>query len=410
MLDIVRCPKCSGKIKIDEGDGLFGIASCGCSVYPVVFSILVLKRDDIARRLLDLVRKKKYGQIPAIILGREYFKFRVLSLLESMGGRWTFAAFRSARALDLWNTGRYSSVYFKYRYGSGSFVATFPFLSYCRGRTLELCSGTGHFSYWIDRMLKTEASAGQPAVPQKPGLVCLDHSVKYLFLLKKFFAKDAFCISMDLNERLPFSDGVFSTVVCVDGLHYLSDKKKIIDESKRTLTDNGNMVFTHTHNRLNRRHAFTGDPLSPAEYRGLFGDYRVNLYPEEKFFNCPVNLKDGLGYHATPEELDASYALQIVAGKSPVDFSEIPAMERRITDALVSPGEKKIINPIFGVKKTADGFLLKLKIPHPEFLREYPEIKTIFPEEIKLPSDVLINTDEGLYRRFIVLNVPGRYV
>jgi SAM-dependent methyltransferase len=49
---------------------------------------------------------------------------------------------------------------------------------------------------------------------------------------------------LDATDRLPFSDGAFDALVCIDAINHLPDRPRIIAEWSRLLKTGGRLVFT----------------------------------------------------------------------------------------------------------------------------------------------------------------------
>jgi SAM-dependent methyltransferase len=51
-------------------------------------------------------------------------------------------------------------------------------------------------------------------------------------------------LEADANTRLPFADGVFDAVLCVDALNHLRDRRFVLSEWARVLKNGGAVLFT----------------------------------------------------------------------------------------------------------------------------------------------------------------------
>ncbi|MGD9691941.1 MAG: methyltransferase domain-containing protein [Phycisphaerales bacterium] len=63
---------------------------------------------------------------------------------------------------------------------------------------------------------------------------------------------DVACVAADMEARLPFEDGSFDVVLCVEGIEHVVDRHKTLKELRRVLRPGGRMLIT-TPNLLSLR-------------------------------------------------------------------------------------------------------------------------------------------------------------
>ncbi|MCS7281374.1 MAG: class I SAM-dependent methyltransferase [Desulfobacterota bacterium] len=105
---------------------------------------------------------------------------------------------------------------------------------------------------------------------------------------KVFEIPDIPCIYIDMTKEIPFSDGYFDYVLCVEGLEHTTDPYKAVSEMSRVLKDGGYAIFTipnYCNMEKRIKYVLTGyltRPKSIKEYRE-----RGNLYD---FHNTPLTI------------------------------------------------------------------------------------------------------------------------
>ncbi|MGH7823520.1 MAG: class I SAM-dependent methyltransferase [Candidatus Binatia bacterium] len=94
--------------------------------------------------------------------------------------------------------------------------------------TFAACSSTFFTRGLRERLLPTPP----PAVPERPG--------------------DVACVPGDMEERLPFPDGDFDVVLCVEGIEHVKNRHRLLEELRRVLRRGGRLILT-TPNMLSVR-------------------------------------------------------------------------------------------------------------------------------------------------------------
>jgi SAM-dependent methyltransferase len=93
-----------------------------------------------------------------------------------------------------------------------------------RGRVLDVPAGRGAMSRWLgDHGFEVTACDLYPDLFEAPGVEI--HRA-------------------DLNQRLPFANGAFDYVVCIEGLEHLENPKQAVREFTRVLRPGGRVIIT----------------------------------------------------------------------------------------------------------------------------------------------------------------------
>jgi 2-polyprenyl-3-methyl-5-hydroxy-6-metoxy-1,4-benzoquinol methylase len=88
---------------------------------------------------------------------------------------------------------------------------------------------------------------------------------------------DVRCVAGDMEERLPFPDGSFDYLICMEGIEHVMDRHRVLAEFRRVLKRNGTLLIS-TPNLLSVRarlaYALAGQRTFKAhldEYTGVWG-------------------------------------------------------------------------------------------------------------------------------------------
>jgi SAM-dependent methyltransferase len=91
-------------------------------------------------------------------------------------------------------------------------------------------------------------------------------------------------MKVDLNKVLPYPDGYFNYIICIEGIEHLKNTWFTLSEFNRILKNEGKLIITtpNIHNFISRLKFF------------LFGSFR--------YFNSKINLNDNsfIGQHINP--------------------------------------------------------------------------------------------------------------
>ena len=428
LLKLMKCPYCGTDFEIDEVYSeneervINGCIKCECNEYPILEGILVLKNTPTKNYIINYLKNKKIEKAIALLFGNytndicraadfieskpfgKLFKKSLLSFVNSSSKKkYKKYSDKKLSFCDVLGNGP-SDGYFKHRFSSQTFWSLYPFIPLLRekqGRILEVCCGAGHASFVISKYINPDE------------LISVDGEFKSLYLAKKYFSNAEF-INIDANYQLPFKDDIFSSVFMMDAFHYVDARALLAKEFERVLDKEGMLLLLHLHNALVENVA-AGKPLSPSTWKGLFDNLNVIALPEKSIVEDFI-LRDRLDLSKkySQEELNSSDAISMIGGADLDCFDGIWKDILEVKDNL-------IINPIYRIKEEGNRILLEREFPSEFFRKEYPLTEKYLPERSEIDkrfvngrsvcvSDSSEIKIEDLMRKFVVINVPGKYI
>jgi SAM-dependent methyltransferase len=252
-----------------------------------------------------------------------------------------------------------------------------------------------------------------------PGLelIAADSDFVNLFLARHFTVPHAVTLCVDAELPLPLANGCVDALWCIDGLHYLRSKMALLSEVDRVVTADGTWVFAHMHN-VKGMNENPGTPLSADGYakRFSFGRQRLMAEPEIlRQFQTEGSLD--LTAQADVDSLASSHALTLVGARTDTLWDKHASLD----DALCRRPDLLRFNPIYEVKKTADGLNLTSAWPSDSLRLECIGRMPILPETACVPSRVVdeiaaLRTSRSLsddvrklLRSFVLVSLPSCY-
>ena len=385
LLDILRCPYCGTGLAIVENDASAledthlheGVLGCECCAYPVVAGIPVLIASEPTRRALHTLEAGRSEEALLGLLGlsdegprRE--EFRRLMRRDD-------ATYREALALLCEDA---EGTCFLYRFTDPTYVTMKALLGAIaqeewpfRGRTLDLCGGSGH----LTRIL----SAVRPAEEgPMPSTYLADVYFWKLWLAGRFTAPDSASVCCDANHPLPFARDSFSTVLLADAFPYIWHKRLLAEEIMRLTGDAGVVVMPHLHSALGDNFS-AGDTLTPSAYQGLFAPLEPRLFSDARMFDDVLErgVVD-LAHDVSPEDLGDEPALTLVASTRADLFRRYHVPEDpEVTGVLT-------VNPLYRVDQRGGSSVLTLTFPTPEYEEEFGECRRYLPDRITVEADL----------------------
>ncbi|MDI6781637.1 MAG: class I SAM-dependent methyltransferase [bacterium] len=407
LLKYLICPFCAEGLQVDKVINvkdtriIDGILRCPCHRYPIISGILCLQGDEISEKALRLLdRKKTHAALYLMLEGRMMKK--VISLTKRL-----HLAPRFWKIISFWNW-KYWTSYLRYRFSAPNFICSLslmPLIKEAGGYMLDVCAGVGHFAFMATKHI--------PATK----IVCVERRFTSLYLAQEFFAPHAAgYIDWDASQMLPFVDGFFNSVVCLDSFHYIDTKYLFSKEMMRVLNKDGILLIPHIHNS-SLPDVLPGAPLSLSHYQKLFGDLEIRMISEERM------LKDLLSEHVVelssandePVSLPEAVSLAIDnAGNFTLAASKSDKYFKRYSTEMLfaSSPVNLVVNPIYKVKKCRDGIRLKLKFPCRLYRAEFPLIERYFEKKLFISNDDLKSEEKRMMwqKRFILVDVPLRFM
>lgn len=413
LLDILRCPFCGTAVSIVDNDALTrqgdqidaGVLGCECCAFPVVAGIPVMMADETTRHALRALEAGRSEDALSGLLGfsddPERERFRMLLSQDS-------ATYCDALELLCHDA---ESTYFLYRFTDPTFLTADALLRAIgqqhwpmKGRTLDLCGGSGHLTRVLSGLRPAEA---EPV----PGTVLADVYFWKLWLAGRFTAPDSEPVCCDANHPLPFARATFSAVVVADAFPYIWHKRLLAEEMMRLAGPDGVVVMPHLHSALGDNFS-AGDTLTPAAYYALFASHQPRLFSDERILNDVIERRVvDLTHNVSPEELGTEPALTLVASARDDLFRryELPD-EREVTGEL-------LVNPLYRVERSGESSILTLTFPTPEYEAEFDACRRYLPDRITVEADLtgpilretLGTAYEGLRDRRVLIDAPVRY-
>jgi SAM-dependent methyltransferase len=307
-VDIMICPDCKSNFEIkeifkrNEDRIIAGIIGCKCWSYPILDEILIFDKKQIMNTnyLIELLRTgkietattsplelKKFDKIllhfyslikRAGVIKKPSNSFTALmtSLKKKRYNEYfaknrTFFKLMNELKPNTWGD------YLKHRFSAESFWSMYPFIPLLKEKNdmiLDLGCGAGHVAYIVSKNVS----------PRK--LICVDRDYTLLQTAKRFFAGDAEFICQNLNNPLPFKDGVFSSIIMLDSFHYVANRANLANDLERMLISDGLLLISHLHNSLIETVAI-GFALEPSAWESLFSKLKIKSIPEKELI---VNL------------------------------------------------------------------------------------------------------------------------
>ena len=427
LLELIRCPYCGTDFKIgeiyseNEEEIINGYIKCECNEYPILEGILILKNTPTKKHIINYLKKKAITKAIALSFGPgindicraidiiepnpcgKIFKKSLLGFVNYFSKkRYGRYSNKNLSFCDVLGSGP-SDAYFKHRFSTQTFWLTYPFIPLLRKkqkRILDVCCGAGHVSFVISKYVNPDE------------LICVDGDFKSLYLAKKYFSNAEF-INIDANYQLPFKDGTFSSILMPDAFQYIDARVLLAKEFERVLSKEGMLLLLHLHNALAKNVA-AGKPLSPSTWMGLFDNIKVTALPEKKLIEDFI-LRDLLDLSKSYSEKELNVSdISIIGG---VDLDCFDGIWKDIFNIK----ENLIINPIYKMKEEGDKILLEREFPSEMFRKEYPLTEKYLPEGCEIDkrfvdgrSVCVSDSDEieieDLMRKFVVINVPEKYI
>jgi uncharacterized protein YbaR (Trm112 family)/SAM-dependent methyltransferase len=385
LLDTLRCPYCGTALAIVANEALAvrqrvierGILGCECCAYPVVAGIPVLTADDRTRDAMHTLEAGRHEDALLMLLGASDDVARREHVREHV--RRPDATYREALSALCDDA---EGTYFLRRFADPTYVMMEALLRAIaqpgwplRGRTLDLCGGTGHMTRLLDALRPPQDGVAV-------GTVVADLAYWKLWLAKRFVAPAAAPVCCDANSPLPFERDSFSTVLLADAFPYIWHKRLLAEEIMRLVGAGGVAVLPHLHSSLGENHS-AGDTLTPAAYRDLFAPLAPHLFGDERLLDDVLERRVvDLTRDATPEEIGGEPTLTLVASRRRDLFRAYEVPE----DGDVR-GELAV-NPLYRVERRGGSTILTLDFPTPEYEAEFGACRRYLPDRVEVAGDL----------------------
>ena len=414
LLDILRCPFCGTAVSIVENEALVrdgaridaGVLGCECCAFPVVAGIPVMMADETTRCALHALEAGRGDEALFGLLGladdtprREHF--RMLMARDTA----TYSDALELLCPDAEGT------YFLYRFTDPTFLTGEALLRAIgqqhwpvQGRTLDLCGGSGHLTRVLTALRPPDGAL-------VPGTVLADVYFWKLWLARRFTAPDCAPVCCDANHPLPFTRGMFSTVVVADAFPYIWHKRLLAEEMMRLAGTDGVVVMPHLHSASGNNFS-AGDTLTPAAYHALFESSQPRLFSDERMFKDVIEHRVvDLTRDVSPEQLGTEPSFTLVASARADLFRRYELTDERDVSGKLS------VNPLYRVERRGAVSILTLTFPTPEYEAEFGECRWYLPDRITVEADLtgpilretLGSGYEELRDRRVLIDAPVRY-
>lgn len=414
LLDILRCPFCGTALSVVENDALVvegdhlveGVLGCECCAFPVIAGVPVLLADDPTREAL---RSLEAGRGEDALFG-------LLGLSEDPARRERFrdlmrretATYREALGILCDDA---EGAWALYRFTDPTFVTAETVLRAIgqrpwpkRGRTLDVCGGTGH----LTRVLQGLRS---PDDGMAAGTILADVYFWKLWLAGRFMVPDAAPVCCDANNPLPFARAAFSTVLLADAFPYIWHKRMLADELMRLAGEDGIVIMPHLHSALGDNFS-AGNTLTPAAYHALFAPHQPRLFCDARLFDDVIERRVvDLTRDVSPEELGTEPALTLIASRRADLFQRYEVSQVREVRGELA------VNPLYRIERSGGSSVLTLDFPTPEYEAEFSECRRYLPDRVVVEADLTgpirrealgPRFDELRVRR-VLIDAPIRY-
>lgn len=417
----LRCPYCGGKfcvvLSLDKKQNHlnYGIIRCYCSKFPVVEGILILKKGNITNIVIKLIKQKRKKDAINILCGvhgtlnvyaEKLVDFNIIpeKMQESfllgfkrLKNRNFFAELSNGNdfhsVLKSMKQGVYEE-YFFHKYSLDTFAELAPFLSMIKdGYVLDVGCGMGNFAFIVKELF-----------PDVKLFLC-DFNFHFLFVAKKYFVRDATFVCNDCENGMPFSDSMFSSIFASDFFCTIRNKKRLVSEFERMITQKGNVVLSHLHNKEKN---IWGKNLSSEGYVSLFDLKHVMLVGEKNVRGKKtLNLQKSSNRYISPECAD-NRNFELVASNSKEAYKKYES-NKGVLIKNIQENTKFVFNPLYDVSETADKYILNRKKLSAWMIEENPDIRTRLKRKITFDKNSKKKVWEWMIENFYVIRCPENF-
>lgn len=453
-MQYLNCPACSGDLKKEENFSQgFGVIKCSeCRTeYPVIEGIFVMMQPQKRLNVFAQTQKKnvlkegisvreichkiKKGDIEgvrqSVIYSIPYESYSLPGWVEKISGkllkRMIRRALRSSYFSNFWarsvarvlksdQTTAYDAMrayyqenkhfnYFFYKFGQPRFLTTLSLattIKFDANPVLDLACGQGHLLHFITGMNPESTAIG------------LDRNFFQLYLAKKFIAPNGAYVCAEADEKLPFKDRTFNSVICADAFHYFQNKVSCVRDLKKVTVKGGTIIINRAGNQSVEPNE--GRELTPQGYAKLFGAMPVEVFDESSLLDRYLNKKKpNLAKSVNPIDIGKKKWLTIVASQNRQVYMDYGPMDKWPHSI-----GKLALNPLY--RKTGqhrDG-QEHYKFAYPSDWYEYENSswRRYAPEELFISDSILSSLTQekkdakidDLINRFVVMGFPQKYM
>lgn len=445
-LDLLRCPFCGTRLSVIENAALdrspdrieSAVLGCECCAFPVLAGIPVMIADDATRDAIHALEAGRRDDALHMLLGLDETRCNVFRRLTSGDREPTYRELLDVLCLDA------EADYMLHRFSDPTALLVEALLdglgtaglpgaarnppaataspslagagtslpptsmapppnrgrsAFSAGLALDLCGGCGHLTRVLLR---------QPACA---GAVLADLHFWKLWLAARFLAPESDPVCCDANNPLPFTDGLFSTVLLSDAFPYIWHKRLLAGEMQRAAIDDGVIVMPHLHSAHGENYS-AGDTLSPTAYANLFTTLGPKLFDDRTLLDGVLaeRVLDLLN-DVSPGECGDTPSTTLLATRDAALYRRFDVLDPiHLTGVLT-------VNPLYRVDYQNGVSRLTLTFPTPEYEQEFGLAKRYLPASLAVEADLRGATtpaDVGppygdLRRRRVLIDAPRGY-
>ena len=449
LLDILRCPFCSGKFSVISGDEQsqgweYAVLACYCECYPVVAGIPIIRKGilgakgekpqtisrfiesgrsqdallamamppepagaDLAPKWLQqLPQIKGMGRLKDIIGKFSIPGWARLAQKFIIEGSEHKTAKDYFRFHFLYSNRKEEYNYFLNRFAQPRQLVALSLMtlieSPCKP-VLDFGCGFGHLTRHL------------PCRINHQPLIGADLDFMRLYVAKNILAPDASYVCCNGDVPLPFPDKLFSVSYVSDTLFMVTNKVVCSKEIQRVSDSDGLIIVSGIRNRLGKPHYSATMPY--YTYGELF-----DSLPHRLLANCDVldryvsKLGPALSRSSVRQTLEEEPWFSIIATKR----EELLVDRGTFVDWPHAEGQLEL-NPLYKpVGKEGNGFdktLYRHVFPSDWYQQEDGDCRKYEPESVSISSQVLKDLSsrrrtaemEDLIARCVIVGVPDRF-
>jgi SAM-dependent methyltransferase/uncharacterized protein YbaR (Trm112 family) len=454
LLPLLRCPQCHGSLQFAAAEPVslacaeFGVLRCGCSKYPVIDGIPVIKRGTVGMfehttgaaevagvtsdqliemiengRSIDALLECLVVPAPAPALLQCLLGWRLShSTFATEVARWRGKKRVEAHLLE--NRDRLSAIdafeffytdgspltrgagdYFRMRFAQPRHLAALALLQSVRPDPkplLDIACGAGHLAHYLTSRRKAVAVVG------------IDFNFFHLWIARHWIAPAAHYVCGDLQDGLPFIPDAFSATFCSDAYHYIQNREQLHREIQRCAP--GRLgILTRVGNAAAMPNE--GSERSVQGYLEEIGAADVRALAEQTLLQCYLDRRNPLlGDADSAATLAHSKWLSFAWNVPPQPRPEASqGVDEEWPHAVGQLG----VNPIYRSEAAADG-QLQLQFDFPSIwyayenggmLSYHPRRLQISRTQIEALREQRIDPSlQELIAKFVLVGLPRRFV
>ncbi|MEJ2863961.1 class I SAM-dependent methyltransferase [Actinomycetospora flava] len=440
----LTCPSCRDALAFTATpdpsfDGTFGVLICGCSEYPVLDGIPVLRRGrvdvqehatgrtevagPVFAELVALLRDGRGAEAlvamlafpprspsrrglrflarrtPAARLALAARRAEVRAMLDDVDALtaqdWMELAYlRSSERID-----REMFGYFFVRYGQPRYLASISLLRalpVSDAPVLDLACGFGHTMYHLAARERPVRTVG------------VDRNFFQLWVGRRYIAPGQTFVCADRVDALPFGDDVFAASTCTDAFHYFDDQQGAMDELRRVARADTVLV-----DRVGNRAMEPRDAVGERDAAGYVSLLRGAPWRMTSEDEVVRDYHDGHGPRLAarrhPAELGRSKWLALFSSRDTSLF-----VDHGVFDAPPHAAGALGVNPVYAVRRDGDDVVLAFSFPSTWYAFENAAMLGYTSPGERLDADefealVAGVAGPGHVDRFVSLGLPPRY-